>query len=186
MNAQSFQFMREQIAWAFDSDTKAGCLHEGSGGFAGFGSKCLLPPWAFTQKPFVVAVNKLSKNDKALLFFTTSLAISKTEMTNLMLALWFEFYKTYHVSRRMNGKTLPKAQRLLEWAFINYKNELDGKPQTKQKDIMEAIEVNDLKTFKRDWLPRLAIMKQLIASKEEAALSQVLSQMDDRRKQHYA
>ncbi len=185
---QLYQYMRERIAWAFDCDAKTGSLYSASEVNTGyFGSKCLLPPWAFSQTPVVVAVNALSPINKTLVFFSASLPVSKADLADLMVPLWFEFYKAYHVNRRLNGKTLPRAQRLLEWALIQYKTEIDGNQHpTKDKQIMQAIGVNDAKTYRRDWTPRLSIMKSIIAEKERAALSEVLSYVDQRREQQYA
>lgn len=184
---QVFQYLRNQIAWAFDCSQQVNHLHDVSDrGVASFGSKCLLAPWAFSQKPIVLGVNRLTSFDKTLLFFATSLPVSKQEITAFTVSLWFDFYHKYHVGRRLNSKSIPKAQRLLEYALIDYKNCLDGKPVTKDKVIMDSISVSDAKNFRRDWVPRLAIMKALIAQKERDALSQVLAFIDDRAEQLHA
>lgn len=178
-------YLRERIEWAFSTETHSNVLDgDNSSGSGGFGSKCLLPAWALSQTPIVQAVNKLSTHEKTLVKFVVGLDVSSDEILHLTVHLWAAFYQGYHVFKRLNSKSLPKAQNLLEFALINYKLSVARQPLVKSKDMMLAIGVSDSKTFSRDWKPRLVVMNSIIERMEGVALEQVLSTMDEKRKKH--
>ena len=98
--------------------------------------------------------------------------------------MWLAFYKEYLVFHRLNAASVPKAQRLLEFALINYKLSVAQQPLIENKKIMHAISVNDSKTFRRDWKPRLIVMDAVIRQMEHTALNKVATTLDKKRKKH--
>lgn len=183
---QLFEYLRERIEWAFTCDSKAGCFDEGSISGSTFGSKCLLAPWAFEQKPIVVAVNKLAPHERTLIRFVTGLNVCEADVSYLLVPIWAAFYSQYLAFHRLNSTSFTKAQRLIEYALVNYKLATAKQPILSNKFIMNAIDINDAKTFRRDWEPRLVIMKTVIASIERNALSLVLADIDSKRRKKHA
>ncbi|MGK0269473.1 MAG: hypothetical protein ACI88H_000104 [Cocleimonas sp.] len=176
-----FIYLRERIEWAFSCDNKSNALDGGNIIAASFGSKCLVPPWAFSQTPFVHAVNKLDDNEKALVKFVIGLQVTEREMSNLLVPLWFNFFQQYQVYHRLNSATVPKAQRLLEFALMNYKLSIAQQPSVSSKEIKQAISITDNKSFNRDWKPRLNVMHTVIAEMEHVALHKVVNCIDNER-----
>lgn len=179
-----FVYLRASIDWAFSCDTKANVLDSGNIISSAFGSKCLVPPWAFSQTPFVHAVNKLDDHEKTLVKFVVGLQVTQEEIVHMMVPLWFAFYKQYQVYHRLNSETVPKAQRLLEFALMNYQLSIARLPLVNNKEIMKAIGIKDPKTFSRDWKPRLLIMSTVIAEMEHTALHKVANCIDNKRQKH--
>ena len=176
-----YDYARERIEWAFTSDSNSNVLDSDNVVFSGFGSRCLLAPWAFAQIPVVQAVNRLNPHEQTLVKFIVGLSVNHEDMVKLTLSVWASFYQAYIVFHRMNSATIPKAQNLIEFALINYKLSKARLPLVKSKDIMVAIGIKDSKTFSRDWKPRLNVMNSVIAEMEHSALDQVLSSIDEKR-----
>ena len=179
-----FFYLRDRIEWAFSCDNKSSVLDGENIISAAFGSKCLVAPWAFSQTPVVQAVNKLDDHEKSLVKFVIGLQVTEEEMTNLLVPLWFAFYKEYLVFHRLNSATVPKAQRLLEFALMNYKLSIAQQPLVDNKKIKEAIGIKDNKSFGRDWAPRLIVMNTVIAEMEHVALNKVANYIDKKRRKH--
>lgn len=184
LSEQVCDYLRERIEWAFCTEVHSNVLDSNNVVSGGFGSKCLLPAWAFSQAPVVQAVNKLNKHEKTLVKFVVGLPVEHDEMVYLMVPVWAAFYQGYHAFKRMNATSLPKAQNLLEFALINYKLSVARQPLVKNKDMMLAIGVSDSKTFSRDWNPRLGVMHSVIQKMERDALELVLKSIDEKRKKH--
>lgn len=179
-----FVYLRDRIEWAFSCDNKSSVLDGENIISAAFGSRCLVAPWAFSQTPIVQAVNKLDDNEKALVKFVIGLQVTEREMSNLLVPLWFAFYREYMVFHRLNSSSVPKAQRLLEFALMNYKLSVAQQPLVNSTDIKEAISIKDNKSFNRDWKPRLNVMNAVIAEMEHVALNKMANCIDNKRRKH--
>lgn len=173
-----YHYLRTRIEDAFTcNSTTKGMLEESYGG--GFGSKCPLPPWAFEQTPVVKAVNALSVAERTLLHFVVGITLKQEDISALLTKVYYVFYQQYHVYQRLNATSVPKAQSLVEYALINYRLSLCGAPVLAKKEIMKGIKVTDLKTYKRDWAPRLLIMNTVIGTMEREALEKVIKSIDE-------
>lgn len=179
-----FIYLRERIDWAFSCSAKSSAL-DGNNIVSGvFGSKCLVPPWAFSQTPIVQAVNKLDDHEKTLVKFVVGLPVNQKDIVNMMVPLWFNFSKQYQVFHRLNSSTVPKAQRLLEFALMNYKLSEAQQLLVNNITIMKALDIKTSKVFSRDWTPRLRIMNDVIAEMEHVALKKVINCIDNQRRKH--
>ncbi|NQY62873.1 MAG: hypothetical protein HRT38_03955 [Alteromonadaceae bacterium] len=173
-------FVRDLIEWGFSSETNSGVLNDNNVISGVFGSKCLLPPWAFSQKPVVQAVNQLDGYKKILLRFVVGLHVTHEEAMVLCVWLWTTFCHEYLREHRLNLASIPKAKRLLDFALINYKLSLAKQPLLVNKAIMKSLEISPSK-FSRDWEPRFNVMKNIIAGIEHRALFEVLAVIDGRK-----
>lgn len=179
-----FNFLRTQIDWAFSCDNKSCALEKNNVVSGIFGSKCLVPPWAFSQSRYVHAFNKLEPHEKTLVKLVVGLNVTSEDIVNLTVPLWFAFYKEYLVFHRLNSSSVPKAQHLLEFALINYKLSVAQQPLVATKTMMKAIGVKKATTFSRDWNPRLIVMNAVIRKMEHSALNKVASILNKKRKKY--
>ena len=181
---QLLDYLRNQIEWAFCSETKRGVLCNNDVVSGVFQSMCLLPPWGFSQKPIVEAVNKLEEHKKILIRFVVGLHVTHEEGMVLYLFFWSMFYHDHLMYHRINLAGIPKAQRLLEFTLINYKLSIAKRPLLVRKEIMKQLEISP-SSFSRDWRPRLDVMENIIAKVEHSALFEVLAAIDgNKRKSH--
>jgi len=178
-----FVYLREKIDWAFSCDTKTNVLDAGNIVSSAFGSRCLVAPWAFSQTPIVQAVNQLDDHEKTLVKFVVGLSVTHEEIVQMMVPLWAAFYQEYLVFHRLNSSSVPKAQRLLEFALMNYQLSVADRPLVISKKIMEAIDVSESK-YSRDWKPRLRVMSTVIAKIEHAALKKVARCINNKRQEY--
>lgn len=111
------------------------------------------------------------------------LSVTEKELVNMMVPLWFAFYQQYQVFHRLNSSSVPKAQRLLEFALMNYKLSEAQQPLVNNTIIMQTIGLSESK-FSRDWKPRMLIMKKVIAKTEHVALNKVINCIDKQRRKH--
>lgn len=178
-----FIYLRERIEWAFNADGKSSALDGNNTVSSGFGSRCLVAPWVFSQTPFVQAVNKLDDHEKTLVKFVVGLTVEEKEVVNMMVPIWFAFYQKYLAFHRLNSSSFPKAQRLLEFALMNYKLSIAQKAPINNQQIMSAIGVSESK-YSRDWKPRMLVMNSVIAEIEHVALNKVINCIDNQRRKH--
>lgn len=179
---QIIEYLRDHIGWAFSSEGRTGSLYEQTSSTGSFGAKCPLPPWAFKQTPTVQAVKKLPLAQQTLVKFVAGVSLTQDDIGALLVDIYYRFYRLQLQQRRLNATSIPKAQRLVEYALINYKNLVARQPQCSKQEIMRAISINDPKSYRTDWQPRMTIMQAVIAEQETQALQLVLLAIDEHKR----